>query len=163
MFDSTGNVAAQQQLDSSVGTPRVLPRNLLYSIFARIGGHGLDTDSFEALRASRVSPARVLYDLPLWESSSLSRPPRITPCTHPAPARAALEAPLESASARAAGVAGGGSDRYRLRRAAALEALGGSASAQAGSAGVPGAGSGGRQSNGRWTDPPSYAAAESGL
>src|SRR5256885_5922656 len=37
---------------SSVGTPRVLPRNLLYSIFARIGGHGLDTDSFEALRAS---------------------------------------------------------------------------------------------------------------
>ena len=36
----------------TVGTPRVLPRNLLYSIFARIGGHGLDTDSFEALRAS---------------------------------------------------------------------------------------------------------------
>jgi glycosyltransferase involved in cell wall biosynthesis len=36
----------------SVGTPRVLPRSLLYSIFARIGGHGLDTDSFEALRAS---------------------------------------------------------------------------------------------------------------
>src|SRR5436305_8184591 len=52
MFDSTGDFAAQQQLDSSVGTPRVLPRNLLYSIFARIGGHGLDTDSFEALRAS---------------------------------------------------------------------------------------------------------------
>src|SRR5436853_2880908 len=38
--------------ESSVGTPAVLPRNLLYSIFARIGGHGLDTDSFEALRAS---------------------------------------------------------------------------------------------------------------
>jgi glycosyltransferase involved in cell wall biosynthesis len=37
---------------NSVGTPRVLPRSLLYSIFARIGGHGLDTDSFEALRAS---------------------------------------------------------------------------------------------------------------
>jgi glycosyltransferase involved in cell wall biosynthesis len=36
----------------TVGTPRVLPRSLLYSIFARIGGHGLDTDSFEALRAS---------------------------------------------------------------------------------------------------------------
>src|SRR6476646_11341181 len=36
----------------TVGTPRVLPKNLLYSIFARIGGHGLDTDSFEALRAS---------------------------------------------------------------------------------------------------------------
>ena len=36
----------------SVGTPHVLPTSLLYSIFARIGGHGLDTDSFEALRAS---------------------------------------------------------------------------------------------------------------
>ena len=36
----------------SVGTPRVLPKSLLYSIFARIGGHGLDTDSFEALRAA---------------------------------------------------------------------------------------------------------------
>src|ERR1051325_3150467 len=36
----------------SVGTPRVLPRSLLYSIFARIGGHGLDTDSFEAVRAA---------------------------------------------------------------------------------------------------------------
>jgi glycosyltransferase involved in cell wall biosynthesis len=31
---------------------RSLPNSLLYSIFARIGGHGLDTDSFEALRAS---------------------------------------------------------------------------------------------------------------
>ena len=30
----------------------MLPRNLLYSIFARIGGSGLDTDAFEALRAS---------------------------------------------------------------------------------------------------------------
>src|SRR5436309_85203 len=40
------------QAGETVGTPRVLPRNLLYSIFARIGGHGLDTDSFEALRAS---------------------------------------------------------------------------------------------------------------
>lgn len=29
-----------------------LPRHLLYSIFARIGGPGLDTDAFEALRAS---------------------------------------------------------------------------------------------------------------
>ena len=38
--------------ESSVGAPRVLPKNLLYSIFARIGGPGLDTDSFEALRAS---------------------------------------------------------------------------------------------------------------
>jgi glycosyltransferase involved in cell wall biosynthesis len=32
--------------------PRTLPKHLLYSIFARIGGAGLDTDSFEALRAS---------------------------------------------------------------------------------------------------------------
>ena len=30
----------------------MLPESLLYSIFARIGGPGLDTDSFEALRAS---------------------------------------------------------------------------------------------------------------
>src|SRR6266480_4069084 len=39
-------------MTNSVGTSRVLPKSLLYSIFARIGGHGLDTDSFEALRAS---------------------------------------------------------------------------------------------------------------
>jgi glycosyltransferase involved in cell wall biosynthesis len=38
--------------NEAVGLPRMLPKNLLYSIFARIGGHGLDTDSFEALRAS---------------------------------------------------------------------------------------------------------------
>src|SRR5947199_7721855 len=38
--------------DSAVGKPHLLPRSLLYSIFARIGGQGLDTDSFEALRAS---------------------------------------------------------------------------------------------------------------
>src|SRR6201987_3541702 len=31
---------------------RRLPKHLLYSIFARIGGSGLDTDAFEALRAS---------------------------------------------------------------------------------------------------------------
>jgi glycosyltransferase involved in cell wall biosynthesis len=31
---------------------RVLPNSLLYSIFARIGGSGLDTDAFETLRAS---------------------------------------------------------------------------------------------------------------
>lgn len=36
---------------ASTGTHR-LPKNLLYSIFARIGGHGLDTDAFETLRAS---------------------------------------------------------------------------------------------------------------
>src|SRR3954449_9803084 len=33
-------------------TERLLPRHLLYSISARIGGSGLDTDAFEALRAS---------------------------------------------------------------------------------------------------------------
>jgi glycosyltransferase involved in cell wall biosynthesis len=32
--------------------PRTLPSHLLYSIFARIGGSGLDTDAFETLRAS---------------------------------------------------------------------------------------------------------------
>jgi glycosyltransferase involved in cell wall biosynthesis len=31
---------------------RSLPKHLLYSIFARIGGSGLDTDAFETLRAS---------------------------------------------------------------------------------------------------------------
>jgi glycosyltransferase involved in cell wall biosynthesis len=31
---------------------RTLPKSLLYSIFARIGGSGLDTDAFETLRAS---------------------------------------------------------------------------------------------------------------
>ena len=33
-------------------TSRLLPKHLLYSIFARIGGSGLDTDAFETLRAS---------------------------------------------------------------------------------------------------------------
>src|SRR5437870_868110 len=32
--------------------PPLLPKSLLYSIFARIGGSGLDTDAFETLRAS---------------------------------------------------------------------------------------------------------------
>ncbi|MEY2487906.1 MAG: hypothetical protein QOH39_3554 [Verrucomicrobiota bacterium] len=32
--------------------PTILPEYLFYSIFARIGGSGLDTDAFEALRAS---------------------------------------------------------------------------------------------------------------
>jgi glycosyltransferase involved in cell wall biosynthesis len=37
----------------SMGTAsRTLPKRLLYSIFARIGGSGLDTDAFETLRAS---------------------------------------------------------------------------------------------------------------
>jgi glycosyltransferase involved in cell wall biosynthesis len=42
----------EKQSGEAVGTARLLPKSLLYSIFARIGGHGLDTDSFEALRAS---------------------------------------------------------------------------------------------------------------
>jgi glycosyltransferase involved in cell wall biosynthesis len=37
---------------STPATERTLPRQLLYSIFARIGGSGLDTDAFETLRAS---------------------------------------------------------------------------------------------------------------
>jgi glycosyltransferase involved in cell wall biosynthesis len=37
---------------SPSATDRTLPRHLLYSIFARIGGSGLDTDAFETLRAS---------------------------------------------------------------------------------------------------------------
>jgi glycosyltransferase involved in cell wall biosynthesis len=37
---------------SSATLPHQLPKNLLYSIFARIGGSGLDTDAFETLRAS---------------------------------------------------------------------------------------------------------------
>lgn len=37
---------------TAVKETRILPHHLLYSIFARIGGAGLDTDSFEALRAS---------------------------------------------------------------------------------------------------------------
>src|SRR5207248_9094720 len=52
MSDLMRSVADKEPSEISVGTPRVLPKSLLYSIFARIGGHGLDTDSFEALRAS---------------------------------------------------------------------------------------------------------------
>src|ERR1700745_4052585 len=37
---------------SATPVARTLPRRLLYSIFARIGGSGLDTDAFETLRAS---------------------------------------------------------------------------------------------------------------
>src|SRR6266481_1303269 len=37
---------------SASSAARLLPRSLLYSIFARIGGSGLDTDAFETLRAS---------------------------------------------------------------------------------------------------------------
>src|SRR6266496_6450988 len=43
---------APPSLRSASATERTLPRHLLYSIFARIGGSGLDTDAFETLRAS---------------------------------------------------------------------------------------------------------------
>src|ERR1043166_7211662 len=43
---------APPPLGSVSATERTLPRHLLYSIFARIGGSGLDTDAFETLRAS---------------------------------------------------------------------------------------------------------------
>jgi glycosyltransferase involved in cell wall biosynthesis len=46
---TSGNRSADSPTNSR---SRTLPSSLLYSIFARIGGHGLDTDSFEALRAS---------------------------------------------------------------------------------------------------------------
>ncbi len=50
MPGETLNAPAQARTVASKS--RVLPRSLLYSIFARIGGSGLDTDAFEALRAS---------------------------------------------------------------------------------------------------------------
>jgi glycosyltransferase involved in cell wall biosynthesis len=72
---------------------RVLPKHLLYSIFARIGGSGLDTDAFETLRASHRGgflgraiaydnrqteiPARLIYSLrwhPVRLISFLDRP-----------------------------------------------------------------------------------------
>src|ERR1700747_2365125 len=43
---------APQSFRSASPGVRTLPRRLLYSIFARIGGSGLDTDAFETLRAS---------------------------------------------------------------------------------------------------------------
>jgi glycosyltransferase involved in cell wall biosynthesis len=43
---------APPPLHSDCAAERALPRHLLYSIFARIGGSGLDTDAFETLRAS---------------------------------------------------------------------------------------------------------------
>jgi glycosyltransferase involved in cell wall biosynthesis len=43
---------APAPLRSASPPARTLPRHLLYSIFARIGGSGLDTDAFETLRAS---------------------------------------------------------------------------------------------------------------
>jgi len=72
---------------------RLLPKSLLYSIFARIGGSGLDTDAFETLRASHRGgflgraiaydnrqseiPARLIYSLrwhPVRLISFLDRP-----------------------------------------------------------------------------------------
>src|SRR5476651_839569 len=71
----------------------VLPKHLLYSIFARIGGSGLDTDAFETLRAShrggflgraiaydnrqKEIPSRLIYSLrwhPVRLISFLDRP-----------------------------------------------------------------------------------------
>src|SRR5437899_11150072 len=72
---------------------QLLPKHLLFSIFARIGGSGLDTDAFETLRAShrggflgraiaydnrqREIPARLIYSLrwhPVRLISFLDRP-----------------------------------------------------------------------------------------
>jgi glycosyltransferase involved in cell wall biosynthesis len=49
MLGETLNAPPTQPVETAKAT---LPRHLLYSIFARIGGSGLDTDAFEALRAS---------------------------------------------------------------------------------------------------------------
>src|SRR5947199_9789134 len=62
---------------------RTLPRHLLYSIFARIGGSGLDTDAFETLRASYRGGflgKAIAYDnrekeIPVSMNRSLSRHP----------------------------------------------------------------------------------------
>jgi glycosyltransferase involved in cell wall biosynthesis len=43
---------APPRAPSRITASRKLPKSLLYSIFARIGGSGLDTDAFETLRAS---------------------------------------------------------------------------------------------------------------
>src|SRR2546429_9309215 len=43
---------ARAPVRSATSEARTLPTSLLYSIFARIGGSGLDTDAFETLRAS---------------------------------------------------------------------------------------------------------------
>jgi glycosyltransferase involved in cell wall biosynthesis len=90
MLGETLNAPAPSSLPPA---PRILPRHLLYSIFARIGGAGLDTDSFEALRASYRGgflgravaydnrqteiPARFIYSLrwhPVRLISFLDRP-----------------------------------------------------------------------------------------
>jgi glycosyltransferase involved in cell wall biosynthesis len=80
-------------LQSAPREERILPKHLLYSIFARIGGSGLDTDAFETLRASHRGgflgravaydnrqteiPARLIYSLrwhPVRLISFLDRP-----------------------------------------------------------------------------------------
>src|SRR6185295_16870035 len=77
----------------STPPPRTLPKQLLYSISARIGGSGLDTDAFETLRAShrggflgravaydnrqKEIPAALIYSLrwhPIRLISFLDRP-----------------------------------------------------------------------------------------
>jgi glycosyltransferase involved in cell wall biosynthesis len=45
-------VKSPPRASSKAAAARQLPKHLLYSIFARIGGSGLDTDAFETLRAS---------------------------------------------------------------------------------------------------------------
>jgi len=84
---------APPPLPSATGKTRTLPKSLLYSIFARIGGSGLDTDAFETLRAShrggflgraiaydnrqKEIPAELIYSLrwhPVRLISFLDRP-----------------------------------------------------------------------------------------
>lgn len=63
MLGETLNPPAPAVCPASVR--RALPRCLLYSIFARIGGSGLDTDAFETLRASyrgRFLGKAIAYD-----------------------------------------------------------------------------------------------------
>ena len=91
MLGETINPPAPAVCQSPV--TRTLPTHLLYSIFARIGGSGLDTDAFETLRASyrggflgkavaydnrqREIPASLIYSLrwhPVRLISFLDRP-----------------------------------------------------------------------------------------
>src|SRR5437763_3359558 len=84
---------APPPLQAATRDARTLPKSLLYSIFARIGGSGLDTDAFETLRASHRGgflgkaiaydnrqseiPAHLIYSLrwhPVRLLSSFARP-----------------------------------------------------------------------------------------
>ena len=47
-----GTLKSPPRAASTATARSILPKHLLYSIFARIGGSGLDTDAFETLRAS---------------------------------------------------------------------------------------------------------------